>query len=116
MGQTATLGATVTVGTILALVILISFLVTLILAIGSYVAYKLREARRPRPIFTADTEFQFFERYIHTRESQASRERRVAEREAAGAFDTTDPGRTNPGRTNPGRTNPGWTDPGRSRG
>lgn len=105
-----------TVGTILALVILISFLVTLILAIGSYAAYKLREARRPRPIFTADTEFQFFERYIHTREAQASRERRVAEREAAGAFDTTDAGRTNPGRTNPGRTNPGLSDPGRSRG
>jgi hypothetical protein len=106
----------VTVGTILALVILISFLVTLILAVGSYTAYKLREARRPRPIFTSDTEFQFFERYIHTRESQASRERRVAEREAAGTFDTTDPGRTNPGRTNPGRTNPGLSDPGLSRG
>lgn len=73
-----------TVGTILALVILISFLVTLILAIGSYAAYKLREARRPRPIFTADTDFVFFERYIHTREAQASRERRVAEREASG--------------------------------
>ncbi len=100
-----------TVGTILALVILVSFLVTLILAIGSYTAYKLREARRPRPIFTADTEFQFFERYIHTREAQVSREKRVAEREAAGAFDTTDPGRSNPGLSNPGRT-----DPGRSRG
>jgi hypothetical protein len=74
----------VTVGTILALVILISFLVTLILAIGSYAAYKLREARRPRPIFTADTDFVFFERYVHTREAQASRERRVAEREASG--------------------------------
>lgn len=90
-----------TVGTILALVILISFLVTLILAIGSYVAYKLREGRRPRPIFTSDTEFQFFERYIHTREAQFSRERQVAEREASGSFDTTNPGITNPGRTNP---------------
>ena len=76
-----------TVGTILALVILISFLVTLILAIGSYAAYKLREARRPRPIFQSDSEFQFFERYIHTPEGQASRERRVAEKEAAGEFD-----------------------------
>jgi len=74
----------VTVGTILALVILISFMVTLILAIGSYAAYKIRETRRPRAIFTADTEFQFFERYIHTQEAQASRERRVAEREATG--------------------------------
>lgn len=73
-----------TVGTILALVILIAFLVTLILAIGSYAAYKLREARRPRPIFQTTTEFQFFERYIHTPEAQASRERRLTEREEAG--------------------------------
>ncbi len=88
-----------TVGTILALVILISFVVTLILAVGSYAAYKLREARRPRPIFQAETEFQFFERYVHTREGQASRERQAAEREAAGGVvDVTDPGayRTNP--------------------
>lgn len=101
-----------TVGTILALVILVSFLVTLILAIGSYTAYKLREARRPRPIFTATTEFQFFERYVHTREAQGARERQTAEREAAGTLDVTDPrgaarGITNPGRSNPGRTNPG---------
>ena len=82
-----------TVGTILALVILISFVVTLILAVGSYVAYKLREARRPRPIFQTDSEFQFFERYLHTPEGQASRERRVAERAEAGAtVDVTDPG------------------------
>ena len=79
----------VTGGTILALVILVSFLVTLILAIGSYAAYKIREARRPRAIFQTDTEFQFFDRYIHTRESQASRERRIAEREESGAlYDT----------------------------
>lgn len=78
-----------TVGTILALVILISFLVTLVLAIGSYAAYKLREARRPRPLFQADGGFQFFERYIHTAEAQASRERRLAERELAGDFDVT---------------------------
>lgn len=80
-----------TVGTILALVIMISFLVTLILAVGSYTAYKLREARRPRPIFQSDSANQFFERYIHTRESQASRERTAAEREASWAT-LTDPG------------------------
>lgn len=94
-----------TVGTILALVIMISFLVTLILAIGSYTAYKLREARRPRPIFQAQTEFQFFDRYIHTRESQASRERQAAEREAAWA-NSTDPGVTDPRATDPRRTRP----------
>jgi hypothetical protein len=70
-----------TVGTILALVILISFLVTLILAIGSYVVYKIREARRPRQIFQAESEFLFFDRYVHTPEAQASRARRLAEEE-----------------------------------
>lgn len=73
-----------TVGTILALVILIAFLVTLVLAIGSYTVYKMREARRPRQIFQADTEFVFFDRYVHTPEAQASRERRLDEAEAAG--------------------------------
>lgn len=68
-----------TVGTILALVILISFLVTLILAIGSYSVYKVREARRPRQIFQTDGEFQFFDRYVHTAEAQASRARQLAE-------------------------------------
>ena len=88
-----------TVGTILALVILISFLVTLILAIGSYVAYKLREARRPRPIFQAESEYLFFDRYIHTSAAQEARERRLAEREAAGElYDTAS---FNPRRTQP---------------
>ena len=73
-----------TVGTILALVILISFLVTLVLAIGSYAVYKVREARRPRQIFQTDSEYQFFDRYVHTPEAQASRQRRlVAEEEEA---------------------------------
>jgi len=86
-----------TIGTILALVILISFLVTLILAVGSYTAYKLREARRPRQIFQAETDFQFFDRYVHTPEAQASRERQLAEREAdpqpdiTGGFNRTQP-------------------------
>jgi len=34
--------------TLLSTVILVSFLVTIIMAIGSYAAYKLRENRRPR--------------------------------------------------------------------
>lgn len=32
---------------LLSTIILVSFLVTIIMAVGSYVAYKLREARRP---------------------------------------------------------------------
>lgn len=34
--------------TLLSTIILVSFLVTIVLAIGSYIAYKLRESRRPR--------------------------------------------------------------------
>ena len=33
---------------LLSTIILVSFLVTIVMAVGSYVAYKLREARRPR--------------------------------------------------------------------
>lgn len=33
--------------TLLSTIILVTFLVTVIMAIGSYVAYKLRESRRP---------------------------------------------------------------------
>ena len=35
--------------TLLSTIILVTFLVTIIMAIGSYVAYKLRESRRPLP-------------------------------------------------------------------
>jgi heme/copper-type cytochrome/quinol oxidase subunit 2 len=33
---------------LLSTIILVSFLITIVMAVGSYVAYKLREARRPR--------------------------------------------------------------------
>ena len=33
---------------LLSTIVLVSFLVTIVMAVGSYVAYKLREARRPR--------------------------------------------------------------------
>ena len=33
--------------TLLSTIILVTFLVTIIMAVGSYVAYKLRESRRP---------------------------------------------------------------------
>lgn len=50
--------------TILAVVVLASFLVTLFLAIASYAAYKLRERRRPRPVAPEAAGPQFFERYF----------------------------------------------------
>lgn len=34
---------------LLSTIILVSFLVTIMMAVGSFVAYKLREARRPHP-------------------------------------------------------------------
>ena len=51
--------------TLLSTIILVSFLVTIIMAAGSYVAYKLRESRRPsrvRPPILAGGESPYFER------------------------------------------------------
>lgn len=36
-----------TIDTLLSTIILVAFLVTIVMAVGSYVAYKLREARHP---------------------------------------------------------------------
>jgi len=48
---------------LLSTVVLVSFLVTIIMAIGSYAAYKLRENRRPQVLpVIADTESAYFER------------------------------------------------------
>ena len=49
--------------TFLATVIIVLFLVTIVMAIGSYGAYKLRERRRPvQASADAGVESQFFER------------------------------------------------------
>ena len=48
---------------LLSTVVLVSFLVTIIMAIGSYAAYKLRENRQPElERATGDIESQYFER------------------------------------------------------
>lgn len=80
-----------TLGSILAVVLLIAFLVTLILSIGSYAAYKMREKRKPKPLFVMEGGYQFFERYVHTAAAQAAIERLADEREAAGTDDTLPP-------------------------
>ena len=50
---------------LLSTIILVAFLVTIIMAIGSYAAYKLREARRPRADEVgAGGESAFFERIV----------------------------------------------------
>jgi hypothetical protein len=48
-------------GTLLSTILLVSFIVTIILAIGSYMAYKFRERRRPREVARGD-EPVYFER------------------------------------------------------
>ena len=51
--------------TMLSSLILFAFLATILLAIGSYAAYKLRERRRPRdPQGEASDEPMFFERFF----------------------------------------------------
>ena len=51
------------VNILLSTIILVSFLVTIGMAVGSYVAYKLREARRPRvELPAAAGESPYFER------------------------------------------------------
>ena len=48
---------------LLSTIILVSFLITIVMAIGAYVAYKVREARRPQlEVMTAEGESAYFER------------------------------------------------------
>ena len=47
---------------LLSTIILVTFLITVIMAVGSYIAYKLRESRRPRTSAPPAGERVFFER------------------------------------------------------
>jgi hypothetical protein len=65
------------VNVLLSTIILISFIVTLILAVGSYMAYKVRDRRRPTTVAPGDGDGPvFFERFFPRRPS-ASEEPRV---------------------------------------
>ena len=60
--------------TFLSTIILVSFLVTILMAIGSYAAYKLRESRGPGVEAPASTdESAFFERILADGDSDAPR-------------------------------------------
>lgn len=48
---------------LLSTIILVAFIVTVVLAIGSYAAYKMRERRRPTPVPGTSDEPVFFERF-----------------------------------------------------
>ena len=52
------------VNTLLSTIILVTFIVTIVLAVGSYVAYKVRERRHPDTARLASDEPVFFERFF----------------------------------------------------
>lgn len=49
---------------ILSTIIIVAFVVTVVLAVGSYLLYKLREHRRPKVALDPDSENIFFERFF----------------------------------------------------
>lgn len=49
---------------VLSTIIIVAFVVTVVLAVGSYMLYKLRERRRPRTAFDPAKENIFFERFF----------------------------------------------------
>jgi flagellar basal body-associated protein FliL len=62
------------VNALLSTIILVSFIVTVILAVGSYMAYKVREHRRPTARPGEPTEPVFFERFFPRRAEAAQPE------------------------------------------
>ena len=53
------------VNTLLSTIILVSFIATVVLAVGSYLAYKIRERRRPRAEHvTPSDDPVYFERFL----------------------------------------------------
>jgi len=49
---------------VLSTIIIVAFVVTVVLAVGSYMLYKLRERRRPKSTFDPATDNIFFERFF----------------------------------------------------
>jgi len=62
------------VNTVLSTIIIVAFVVTIVLAVGSYMLYKLREHRRPKSPFDPSTENIFFERFFPKRTAEQSDE------------------------------------------
>lgn len=62
-----------TINVLLSTIILVSFIVTIILAVGSYMAYKVRERRRPAAARTDGAgEPVYFERFFPRRPEPAA--------------------------------------------
>jgi heme/copper-type cytochrome/quinol oxidase subunit 2 len=49
---------------VLSTIIVVSFIVTVVLAMGSYMLYKLRERRKPKRAAESDPENIYFERFM----------------------------------------------------
>ena len=49
---------------VLSTIIIVAFVVTVVLAVGSYMLYKMRERRRPKVAFDPANENIFFERFF----------------------------------------------------
>ena len=52
------------INNVLSTIIIISFIVTVVLAVGSYMLYKLRERRRPKQAKDLTEENIYFERFF----------------------------------------------------
>lgn len=52
------------INALLSTIVLVTFIVTVVLAVGSYAAYKVRERRRPDTARIASDEPVFFERFF----------------------------------------------------
>ena len=69
--------------TIMSTVIMVSFIVTIVLAVGSYWAYKLRERRKPKSVRASDEAPVFFER-VYPPQSQGASSSESADTAGAG--------------------------------
>jgi hypothetical protein len=78
------------IGTLLSTVVLVSFIVTIILAVGSYLAYKFRERRRPREAAPDAGAPVYFERVDLAALSGRRPDRASAEAAPAGPSDERD--------------------------
>jgi predicted negative regulator of RcsB-dependent stress response len=60
------------INALLSTIILVTFIVTVVLAVGSYVAYKVRERRHPDSSRIASDEPVFFERFFPGEQAAAA--------------------------------------------
>lgn len=73
------------INTLMSTVIMVSFIVTIVLAVGSYWAYKIRERRKPKGVRVEDEAPVFFERIYPPPRSPAGASSAAAAEEDAPA-------------------------------